>query len=70
MTLAPAGYPLSSRSSSTLISETRVGVAWWIVAVLAGVKVRGGIVDPPAHYAGVGALAQRSSRAGITPETT
>jgi hypothetical protein len=42
----------------------------WLVAVVAGAKVRGQIVDPPAHHVGVGDLAQRSSGAGITLETT
>jgi hypothetical protein len=35
-------------------------------AMVAGAKIRGGIVDPPAHRVGVGGLAQRSSGAGIT----
>jgi len=38
--------------------------------VVAGAMVRGRIVDPPAHHVGVGDLAQRSSGAGITLETT
>jgi hypothetical protein len=39
----------------------------WLVAVVAGAKVRGQIVDPPAHHIGVGDLAAAIVRRGDHP---